>query len=272
MFGRYSRPLLLLRLISIQVRSQLQYRIPFLFDIFAAGTVTFLGFLSLAFVFQRFGAIAGWSLPEVAFLYGMVEASFGVMDMIFSGFDPGNFGRQVRLGRFDQVLLRPVGVTLQIFGSEFIMRRLGRAIQGMVILVFAISLVDIHWTAAKLLYLPVVFASLVIFFGGIFITGATITFWTVESIELINILSYGGAEMMSYPMHIYEDWMRRFFTYIIPAIFIIYYPALYILDKPDPLHMPPYAPFLSPLAGLIVFLAALLFWNFGVRHYQSTGT
>jgi ABC-2 type transport system permease protein len=78
--------------------------------------------------------------------------------------------------------------------------------------------------------------------------------------------------MMSYPMHIYQDWLRKFFTYVLPAIFLNYYPALYILGKPDPFHMPWFAPFLSPVAGFGVLAAALLFWNYGLRHYQSTGT
>ena len=89
---------------------------------------------------------------------------------------------------------------------------------------------------------------------------------------MVNILTYGGSEMMSYPMSIYPDWMRRFFTYIIPAIFLNYYPALYLLDKPDPLGLPPIAHFLAPVAGFGILAIALRFWSFGIRHYQSTGT
>jgi ABC-2 type transport system permease protein len=264
--------LLYFRLISVQIRSQLQYRLSFLLDVLATSLVTILNFATLAFVFQRFGSIAGWSLGEVAFLYGMVEAAFGVMDMLFSGFDPGNFGKQIRLGRMDQFLLRPVGITLQVFGSEFIIRRLGRIAQGLLVLAVALAMVEIHWTALKIFYLPVVFLSLVCFFGGLFMIGATFTFWTYESIEVVNIFTYGGSEMMSYPMNIYQSWLRQFFTYIIPAIFLVYYPTLFFLGKPDPLNMPGFAPFLSPLVGLGVLAAALLFWEFGLRHYQSTGT
>jgi ABC-2 type transport system permease protein len=259
-------------LISVQIRSQLQYRASILFDMLATGLSTLLAFVSLAFVLQRFGSIAGWTLGEVAFLYGAVETSFGMMDMLFSGFDPAFFGRQVRLGRLDQLLLRPVDITLQVFGSEFLIRRLGRIAQGAAVLFFAFQLTDVHWTAGKILYLPMVLASLLAFFGGLFMIGATITFWTVESVEAINIFTYGGTEMMSYPMHIYSDWLRKFFTYVLPAIFLNYYPALYILDKPDPFHFPPFAPFLAPLAGFGVLAAALAFWNYGLRHYQSTGT
>ena len=260
------------RLISVQIRSQVQYRLSFVFDTLSTGLTAVLAFLSLSFVIQRFGSIAGWSLGEVGFLYGMVEAAFGLMDMIFSGFDPANFGRQVRLGRFDQLLLRPVNLTLQVLGSEFILRRLGRVAQGAAIWILAIQINPIEWSPGKIIYLPVVFASLVCFFGGLFIIGATITFWTVESIEVINIFTSGGTEMISYPMHIYADWMRRFFTYIIPAIFLNYYPSLYFLGKPDPFHLPAFAPFLSPFVGGGMMGVALLFWKFGIRHYQGAGT
>jgi len=263
---------LYIRLIGVQVRSQMQYRMGFILESLATAVSTAIVFITLVFVIRRFGNIAGWSLGEIGFIYGMIEFSFGIMDMLFSGFDPQNFGHQVRLGRLDQLLLRPINITLQIFGSEFIIRRIGRIVQGLVIFIIAAELANVQWTALKLLYLPVVIVSQVLFFGGLFIIGATITFWTYESIEMINIFTYGGAEMMSYPMNIYPDWMRRFFTYILPAIFINYYPALYFLNKTDPLGLPHSAGIITPLVGIGVWGISILFWKFGLNHYQSTGT
>ncbi len=263
---------LYLRLIAVQIRSQLQYRVSFVLDSAATGLSVLVGFVSLALIFDRFHAVGGWALPEVAFLYGMVEIAFGVMDMLFSGFDPDTFGVMVQRGAFDQLLLRPANIVAQVLGSQFVIRRLGRIAQGVAVFAIAVALLDANWTPAKLLYLPVVLVSLVCFFGGLFIIGATITFWTVQRVEAINIFTYGGSEMMSYPMHIYQDWMRRFFTFIVPAIFLNYYPALYFLDKPDPLGFPSFAPFLAPLAGLGVLAGALLFFRFGMTRYQSTGT
>jgi ABC-2 type transport system permease protein len=260
------------RLISVQIRSQLQYPVAFWFELASTALITPVEFISVALILLRFEGIAGWTLGEVAFLYGLVEIAFGLMDMLFSGFDPPFFGRMVRQGQFDQLLLRPTNVTLQVLGSRFETRRIGRIGQGFIILALALSLTDVRWTAFKLVYLPVVVLSMVCFFGGLFIIGAAITFWTVESIEILNILTYGGNEMMSYPMSIYQDWMRRFFTFVIPAALLNYYPALYFLDKPDPFNLPPFAPFLAPLAGGGMMAAALLFWRFGIRHYASTGS
>lgn len=260
------------RLISIQIRSQMQYRVSFLVEGISQAFILLTYFLGLALVFERFQSIGGWSLGEVAFLWGLVEAAFGVMDILFSGFDPSSFSPMIQRGAFDQLLLRPRNITLQVLGSKFMPRRLGRICEGLVIFGYAISRLDIQWTMGKVLYLPVIFASMIAFFGGLFIIGATFTFWTVQPVEAVNIFTYGGTELMSYPMHIYPNWIRTTFTYIVPAIFLNYYPAIYILGKTDPLGFPAFAPFLAPLAGAVVMAAALTFWRFGIRHYQGTGS
>lgn len=260
------------RLLAIQIRAQMQYRVAFILD--ATASLVFLGlfFAALALVFERFGAIGGWTLGEVAFLWGTVDVAFGSMDLVFSGFDPQSFGRRVRQGTFDQLLLRPLNITLQVLGDDFALRRIGRISQGLIVFALALGLAEIDWTVGKVLYLPLMLAGMIGFFGGLFVCGATISFWTIESLEAINVLTYGGSEMMQYPMHIYPTFLRRFFTYVLPAIFLNYYPALYILDKPDPLGMPPLLRFVSPLVGLGMLLMSLLFWRYGIRHYQSTGT
>jgi ABC-2 type transport system permease protein len=260
------------RLLAAQLRSQMQFRVAMLLEIAATAIIMSLFFVSLALVMQRFGTIGGWTLAQVAFLWGLVEMSFGLMDMIFSGFDPANFGRRIRLGTFDELLLRPVNLTIQVLGDQFILRRVGRILQGLAILFFAFSTGDIQWTVAKAAYLPLVIGGLVLYFGGLFVVGATITFWTVESIEAVNILTYGGSEMLSYPMHIYPDVIRRTFTYLLPAALLNYYPALYFLDLPDPFGLPTWTRFVAPLVGLLFFGGALAFWRFGIRHYHSTGS
>src|SRR5690606_25741517 len=135
---------LYLRPISVQIRSQLQYPVSFWLDVSGTGVSLATFFISLALILQRFGDLGGWRLGEIAFLFGLLEASFGVMDMIFAGFDPANFGRRVRRGTFDQLLLRPVNITLQVLGDDFILRRLGRIAQGAIIFLIGINLVEIE--------------------------------------------------------------------------------------------------------------------------------
>jgi len=259
-------------LVRALLRGQLQYRASFLLDVLAVMTVTLTEFGALALTMQRFHTVGGWTLGEVAFLYGLVELSFGLMDMLFGGFDPPFFARHVRQGTLDQLLLRPVSLTLQIFGSDFQLRRLGRVVLGAGILTFALATTPIEWTLVKVAYMPLVVLGMVLFFGGLFIIGGTLTFWTVESVEAMNILTYGGSYLISYPMSIYQEWLRRLFTFVIPALFLNYQPALFFLGKPDPFGMPVFTQFLAPAAGAAVIVVALRFWRYGLKHYQSTGS
>jgi ABC-2 type transport system permease protein len=260
------------RLLSIQLRSQMQFRASFWIDILTTGLLNFSYFLAIYLILERFGSIAGWKLAELAFLYGMIETAFGAMDMFFTGFDPDTFTNYIRLGTLDQLLLRPVNVVAQVFGSKLFLRRLGRIAQGLAVLVFAFSRLEIEWTLLKVGYLPVVWLSQIFAMGALFIVGATITIWTVQPVEAMNILTYGGVEIMSYPTSIYARWMRGFYTYVIPFIFLNYYPALFFLGKPDPLGMPVFAPFLAPLVAAGMFWLALRFFRFGLSRYQSTGS
>ena len=261
-----------LRMLVYQLHSQMQFRASFWMDLLSTGMGNLVYFLAMALVIQRFGSIAGWSLGEIAFLIGLMEMSFGIMEMIFSGFDYDYFATIVREGKFDQVMLRPVGLTWQVLGSRFLVRRVGRILEGLLIFIIALSQVNIDWTLGKVLYIPVVLASQVLVMGALFMMGSTITFWTLQSIEAVNILTYGGTELMSYPMDIYPVWMQRFFTFVVPFIFLNFYPALYFLNKPDPLRFPPFAPFLAPFVALTFFGVALWFWRVGINHYQSSGT
>ncbi len=261
-----------MRLLNVQLRSQLQYRVSFLFLLLGTFLISLLEFSSLALALQRFDTIRGWTVGEVAFLYGLVEIAFGAMDMMFSGFDPQYFGEEVRKGTFDQVLLRPIPAAVQILGSDFGLRRIGRIVTGFGILSIAFSQVSILWTPLKVALVPVVLISMIVFFGALFVMGATLTFWTVDAIEVVNILTYGGSYVISHPMHVLQNWLRGFFTFIVPAIFLNYYPTLFILGKTDPLGMPAWGPFAAPIVALLTLTLSAAFWQYGLRRYQSSGS
>ena len=261
------------RLVGAQVRSQMQYRASFIFDLIAQFIGSVIDFAAVAVFFTRVPAIGGWSLAEVGLLYGLSSLSFALADMLASGFDYLYFGAaMVRQGGFDQILVRPVSPFLQVLASQFVLRRIGRIAQGALILALALSLLDVAWTPPKIAFALATIAGGSVFFMGLFIFGSGISFWTVESLEAMNIVTYGGQMMTSYPMHIFQDWLRSIFMFVIPMAFVNYYPALWLLDKPDPLGGPAWLAFVSPIVCLAVFVVGVRMWWFGVQHYQSTGS
>ena len=100
------------RLIAVQIRAQLEYRVSFIMNLIATALAAAGGFATIALILQRFEGIGGWSLGEIAFLYGMMDAAFATTEILFAGFDPDKFAPMVQRGQLDQLLLH----TIQVHG------------------------------------------------------------------------------------------------------------------------------------------------------------
>src|SRR6187402_2008060 len=144
-------------------------------------------------LFDRFGSVGGWSFGEAALFYALVNIMFSIADMLSRGFEV--FGTDfVRTGAFDRVLLRPRAAALQLAGYEVRLSRLGRLVQASVVLIFATSLVPIAWDATTVAIAVWAVAGGVALFAGILVLQATLAFWTVDSLEIMNVLTYGGVQ------------------------------------------------------------------------------
>jgi ABC-2 type transport system permease protein len=261
---------LYLRYMGISLRGQMQYRASFVMQSIGQFLITGIEFLGIWALFDRFGSLQGWTLPEVALFYGSVQIAFAVADGIAGGFD--QFGTTVKSGDFDRVLLRPRGTVLQILGQELTLRRLGRLSQGLIVLAWAIYALHIRWTAPKAALLAASIAGGTCLFVGLFILQATVAFWTVESLEFANVVTYGGTEAASRPLSIYKPWFRIFFTFVIPLAAVNYLPALAILDRGAASAAGEVMLWCAPLVCVAFLIACCRIWRVGVRHYRSTGS
>lgn len=258
------------RYIAISIRAQMQYRASFVMTAIGTLLITGTEFVAIWALFDRFGQIRGWTLPEIALFYGMISIAWAVCDAIGRGFDV--FATTIKNGDFDRVLLRPRSTVLQLLGHELTLRRVGRLVQGLAVLGYAIAAGAIDWTVARIVLLVASIVCGVCAFLGLLVLQATTAFWTVESLEVWNAFTYGGVTMSQYPLAIYRSWFRKLFTYAIPLGCVTYFPGVAILGRADPLGAPAIVGWISPLAGPAFLLLCLQLWRFGVRHYRSTGS
>jgi ABC-2 type transport system permease protein len=232
--------------------------------------ITGIDFIGIWVLFDRFGGIRGWSLSEVALLYGMANVAFAIAEAVSRGFD--TFGTMVRSGDFDRLLLRPRSTALQVAGQELHLRRVGRLLQGLTVLLWASSALDVAWSPAKVALAIVAILGGACLFYGLIVLQATLAFWTTETLEIMNTVTHGGVMTAQYPLAIYRTWFRRFFTAVVPLASINYFPALAILGRPDPMGTPVVFQWVAPATGMIFLAVTLQVWKFGVRHYRSTGS
>ncbi|CAA9555409.1 MAG: hypothetical protein AVDCRST_MAG18-637 [uncultured Thermomicrobiales bacterium] len=261
---------LYLLLAGARLRGQTQYRVSFALQVASSFTSTFVELLALLILFRTFSSLGGWSVGEVAFLYGLASVSFALAELFGEGLEQAS--RMIREGEFDRVLTRPVAPLLQVLAADIQPRRIGRLAQGILALALAGRWTTIDWTPLKAALFIGAIASTAVVFLTVFLIGAAICFWTIESSEFQNIFTYGGTELASNPLQIYSRWLQGIFLYIVPLGLTTFYPAAHILAKPDPFGLPPFTPFLAPLVAALFLGLGLLIWGLGLRQYQSTGS
>lgn len=257
------------RLIGSRVRSQLQYRLSAVLQILGTMLLALLDLVTIVVIFDKVPALDGWRLEEMALLYGIASISFAVTDLLIGHLD--RLPQMIRDGTFDQVLVRPLPSLLQVVASDFALRRVGKALQGLGVLVWAVVAVDVDWTLGRAAMIPLAIVSGTVIYAGVWVALATIAFWIVDAIEFVNAFTYGGNFLSQYPVTIFGRWLRGLVIFVVPIAFVAYFPALYVLDKTDDLGLPDWLRFASPLVAIVVALAARLVWENAVRHYRSAG-
>ena len=257
------------RLVAAKIRADWQYRVSFLMFTFGQMLATIMDLLAIVVIFQQVPSLAGWSLAEVAFLYGSSGISFGIGDIFISQVERASI--HIKQGTFDQFLVRPLGPLFQLSTQEFALRRVGRLIQPIVVFVVALTQVHVHWTAGRAAVVVSMVVSGSVIFSAIWVMTSSISFWTVETQEVANSFTYGGSFMAQYPLDVLTIWMRRLVVFI-PLAFVNYLPATWLLHHPDSIGLPLWARLSSPAVALGMALLARVVWMTAIRHYRSTGS
>jgi ABC-2 type transport system permease protein len=252
------------------VRSSMTYRASFLVTVLGNLTVTGLDFVGILLMFSQVDSLGGWSLPEVAFLYGLSVTSFGIADLALGSMDV--LGARMRDGSFDTLLVRPVPVLAQVGADRFALRRLGRITQGAVVLGWALVSVDVDWSAVKVLLVPVMVVSGAAIFSAVFVAGAAFQIYAQDAAEVQNAFTYGGTTLLQYPPTVFGKDLVRGVTFMVPLAFVNWVPAAHVLGRPYPIGLPGWAAFASPLVAVFCCVLAGLAWRTGLRSYRSTGS
>ena len=255
---------------AMWIRSTMAYRVSFAITAFVNFAATAFDFLAILLMFSQVDRLGGYSLAEIALLYGCTSTSFGLADLAIGSMD--RLGRRVRDGTLDTLLVRPAPVLAQVAADRFALRRLGRVTQGLMILGYALLALDISWTPAKVLLMPVMLLSGAAIFCAVFVGGAAFQFVAQDASEVQNSFTYGGNTLLQYPPTVFAKDLVRAVTFVLPLAFVNWLPALYVLGRPYPLDLPHWVAFLPPLVAAGCCALAGAAWRVGLRSYRSTGS
>ncbi len=252
------------------VRSRLQFRLSFGFRCITiiVSEACLVGLLGV--LFTKFRAVNGWTLAEVVFLYGLGNLAYSLMRIVASQLD--DFDRYILQGDLDTVLTKPVPPLFYILASRVELHHVARALTSVVIFILALHLAHIRWSLGVAVFtVTTVLCGTAIMFALILV-GATVALWTMKSGKLTDLLITATKESATFPISIYPLAVQLVLTFILPVAFVTYYPAQRFLQKEEFLGMPEFFQFGAPVVALVMLGVGYLFWFYGLRRYQSTGS
>ncbi len=258
--------ILYLKAVWMYIKCELEYRASFLLSFISTAFSSLFAIMGTLILISKFGIVGEWTISEIIFTTGLAYFGHSVTEMFGRGFD--HFYKQVKDGLLDRILTRPRSISLQVMCSDFQLTKIGRIIESIILLIYGILTLDITWNYSKaIVVLFMIFGTLIIF-SSILLLKASFSFWTVEGMEFMNIISDGGRDLSCYPINIYQKWFANIFTYIIPFGLVNYYPLVYLMADGGVSTW--YG--LTPLLTLIFMGVSICIWKLGVKQYKSTGS
>lgn len=256
---------LYLNFITLNLKSQMQYKLSFLLTTLGQFITAFTTFFGLYFIFSRVTAIGDFTYEQVLLCFAVVMMAFSIGEMIGGGL--AVFPRMLGNGEFDRAIVRPRNILLQILMPNMDFTRMGLLLQAVLVLCYAIPISGVQWTWEKLLTLCLMILCGSALFFGLFLLKAACSFFTIESLDFMNIFTYGARQFGRYPFSVYGNGVLKFLTFVVPLALFQYYPLLYLLDREENMLF-----MFLPVLTLLYLIPCFAFFRFGLSRYKSIGS
>jgi ABC-2 type transport system permease protein len=251
------------------LRGELQYRANFLIMVLMGVVFQCTGFAFIWVVLSRFQAVAGWTLGEVAFLYGL-RLIMHALNGALTG-DLFSLEWKVRQGDFDRYLVRPLPPLLQIMCQRIFVSIFGDLLGGLALFVAASTLVAVDWTPLAIFYLVLALLGGALIELSLRLLFSALAFRFLSANGFMFLLDTLFSNFGNYPLKIFGSVLEFLLTFGLPLAFMAYFPATVLLGRTGELRVSPLFAYGAPLAGILWLGLALWVFQREMRHYQSSG-
>lgn len=253
-------------LLKMTMRGILQYRADFWMSLVSVVLLNGANIIQLSVISWRFQVLGDWSVGDLLVLYGMYMISWSIFSVFFHKLS--KIEEEIVNGSFDVYLLRPVSPFLQLVGGDINYTGLCDTIMGVALVLTGLVMTGTIWDGWHILWFVVFLLSAGTIVVCLRFLISCVTFWTTKASALGSAFTQICLLTQKYPITIFGRVFRVLVTGLVPVAYLNFYPATYLLGKPD---APPWICFLSPLVALIWVAIASLVWRSALRHYNSSG-
>jgi ABC-2 type transport system permease protein len=249
--------------ISTCLTEALTYRINFILLVLMDIAFYVSTLASTSFIFDHTTMIGSWGRNEFMFFVAFMLA-VDQLHMSFVSESFWNFSADLRTGKLDFILIKPVWTLFPIF---FRMLRPGSLLNLPVTSGFLIYYgLEVGLTAKAWALLPLFVVLALALLVSIEILIAMTMFWTVESWS-INFLRMQFQQLSRWPDFVYRYFAQKMFTIIIPVLLVGSVPVKILLGETSAGYILTMA-----LAMLICWILIKIMWRVGLKGYESASS
>ncbi|GCE21288.1 ABC transporter permease [Dictyobacter kobayashii] len=216
---------------SLSLRRELTFRANFLFQILMTLIGIGSGWIALSLIYTQTHALAGWSEGEAIILLGTFQLVSGFLAACIEP-NLSWFGGQIKDGRFDHLLLRPISSLFMASLGSCAPLALSQVLLGLIVIFVGLNQIHIvptlwswlSWFLLLAVGCTLTWASRVLL--------ACLAFWT-PSIEL-DVLYSAAWQFGRYPIDIYRQPLRLLLISVIPIAFVSTFPTQSLTRGPNP--------------------------------------
>jgi ABC-2 type transport system permease protein len=256
-------------LLGSRLREQISYRTSFALDVFGAVLIAMTELAEVYVVFHNVSVFGGVTFPAALLIFALAHLAFGLANALAGSLD--TIPQFIRTGTLDVLMLRPLPVLGQLLTAEVTLKRIGQAGPPLMLLPIALSQLDLRWTPSAIALLAITPISGALIFAALFLIAGSLQFWLLDGAELTNSITYGSSYAATFPSSVLPFPLRIFFSFVVPAAFIGYLPAVSILGLPGGPGLPAWLGWCLPGVALASWGVALAAWRQGLRCYTSAG-
>ena len=253
-------------LLKMTMRGILQYRADFWMSLVSVLLLNGANIVQLSVISWRFKALGNWQVGDLLVLYGLFMISWSIFSVFFRKLS--KIEEEIVNGSFDVYLLRPVSPFLQLVGGDINYTGLCDTIMGIALVMTGLVMTGIQWDWKQICWFIIFVLS-----GGTIVVClrfliSCVTFWTTKAGALSSLFTQIYLLTQKYPVTIFGRGFRFLVTGLVPVAYLNFYPAVYLLDKPD-------APYwlcrIAPLIALGWVVIAAVVWHIGLQRYNGSG-
>ena len=184
-------------LVGSRIRSQYAYRSSFWLTVATSVGIGLIEFIEIYVILANVPVFGGLTFAQASLVFALANMGFALADMVFGQFDamPTN----LRLGRLEVMLVRPMPLMAQLVTADFQLRRLGRVAVGLVIMIIALAVLDLPPTPERvylLIITPLVGGAI---YGALFVLAGGLQFFLIDGAEFTTASCTAARTPVSCP-------------------------------------------------------------------------